>query len=345
MVCTLFLRVAFAVNKNRRFESLYRRRPARKKQMRVTSAIKIHGGKHYLASRIVELLPPRDGERPWHLWREAYFGSGAVTLALDPEGLSEAVNDIHHQLMNFWSTLQQHFEEFQRRVSLVPFSEEEFARAKQVVRAADLEDSLDAIDRSVCFFVACRQSRQGLMRDFATPTRRLRRGMNENVSAWLSAIEGLPAVYERLRRVELRNMDAIEFIRKYDDPAAVFYLDPPYLHATRSTGGGEYVHELSERDHAILLATISSPGGVPLTAEAWAAMAGTSSYDDFLAAIDYRPQGRFLLSGYPSRLYETLLTYWGGWRRVDFEVDNKASSRKTKEVKIESVWMNYPAGI
>lgn len=28
-------------------------------------------------------------------------------------------------------------------------------------------------------------------------------------------------------------------------------------------------------------------------------------------------------------------------KRVDFEIDNKSSGKKTKDKKIESVWMNY----
>ena len=30
-----------------------------------------------------------------------------------------------------------------------------------------------------------------------------------------------------------------------------------------------------------------------------------------------------------------------GWRRVDFDLPNNASSKASKERKVESVWMNY----
>ena len=57
------------------------------------------------------------------------------------------------------------------------------------------------------FFVRCRQSLAGRMKSFATLSRtRTRRGMNEQASAWLTAIEGLPAVrYARLSRVAILN--------------------------------------------------------------------------------------------------------------------------------------------
>jgi hypothetical protein len=52
----------------------------------------------------------------------------------------------------------------------------------------------EPVPSAVNFFVRCRQSMAGRMRDFATLSRtRVRRGMNEQAAAWLSAVEGLPA--------------------------------------------------------------------------------------------------------------------------------------------------------
>lgn len=266
--------------------------------------IKWHGGKHYLAQRIIELMPPRDGARPWHLYREPFAGGLSVLLQLDPEGLSEAVNDLNRDLTAFWNTIQDpsRFVQFQRWVEATPFSEIEWEVANTVGAFSETQ-------RAFLFFVRARQSRQGLMKDFATPTCRLRRGMNENVSAWLSAVDGLPDVHARLRRVEIRCMDAIDFIQQYDDPAAVFYCDPPYLHETRTVTDA-YEHEMTEEQHECLLATLSTL------------------------------KGRFLLSGYRSKLYDV----WAkrrDWRRVEFPIDNKSGSGKTKQRRIECVWMNY----
>lgn len=64
--------------------------------------LKWHGGKHYLAKRIIELMPP-------HVhYVEPYFGGGAVLFAKPSkwiEGHSEVVNDIDGELMNFWRVL------------------------------------------------------------------------------------------------------------------------------------------------------------------------------------------------------------------------------------------------
>ena len=50
-------------------------------------------------------------------------------------------------------------------------------------------------------------------------------------------------------------------------------------------------------------------------------------------------QGKFLLSGYHSHLYDS----WAeqhGYRYVEIAIDNKASSAKQKQQKIECIWMN-----
>ncbi|TWT57215.1 DNA adenine methylase [Thalassoglobus neptunius] len=270
------------------------------------TVLKWHGGKAYLAKKIIELLPPRD---TWHLWREPYFGGGSVTFALDPEGISEAVNDVNAELFNFWKVLQDPITAMilQWGLENTPLSEKRF---REALYSEHVQEAGIDTDGAINFFIRNRQSRQGLGRDFATPTTRVRRGMNENVSAWLSAIDGLPEFHKRLRRIEIRNMDALDFIKKYDHPKAVFYCDPPYLHETRTSTGEYREHEMTQGQHEELLNILSSI------------------------------KGRFLLSGYPSAMYQCFADE-SDWRRVDFEIDNKASGGKTKPKKVECVWMNY----
>ncbi len=91
------------------------------------------------------------------------------------------------------------------------------------------------MQRAVWFFITCRQSLAGRMEDFAPLSRtRTRRRMNEQCSAWLTAVEGLIEVHGRLKRVVILNRPALEVIRQEDGPQTLFYLDPPYLHQTRA---------------------------------------------------------------------------------------------------------------
>lgn len=260
-----------------------------------------HGGKHFTAAWILSHFPDRS---EWHLYREPYFGGGSVLLRIDPEEISEAVNDLDRGLTAFWNTLQDpsQFTLLQRWLEATPFSEIEW-------EVSNIEGALTETQRGFLFFIRARQSRQGLGKDFATPTTRIRRGMNENVSAWLTAVEGLPDIHARLKRVEIRCMDAIDFIKKYDHPKALYYIDPPYLPETRTVTDA-YLHEMTYDQHCHLLNTLASL------------------------------EGKFLLSGYPSSLYDGNAKA-NGWRKVEKQIDNKAGSGETKRVMTEVLYMNY----
>jgi DNA adenine methylase len=227
-------------------------------------------------------------------------------------GCSEVANDIHGELINFWRVLQnrEDFEAFRQRIELTPFSEAEFEDAKEKTARGNSEASESKVERAVRFFILARQSRQGLMNDFATLSRnRTRSRINEQVSAWLNVVEGLPDVHERLREVVILNQSAVDVIRKQDGEHTLFYCDPPYVHETRASTG-EYEFEMSQDQHRELL--------------------------DVLAGI----QGKFMLSGYPSELYrEWELRH--NWKRHDFLIDNKAAAGKVKEKKTECLWCNF----
>lgn len=279
----------------------------------LTQPIKWHGGKHYLAAKIVALMPPRcknpnapaPDDPGWLHYVEPYAGGLSVLLANDPEGISEVVNDLNIRLTKFWTVLQdvEAFTAFQRIIEAMPFSSGEFRAA------INWKPLSRPIEDAVAFFIACRQSLAGRMDSFAGITKnRTRRGMNEQVSAWLNAIEGLPAVHARLKRVLILNRDALDVIREQDGPRTLFYLDPPYLHETRATTGEYGEHEMSAEGHHNLLCLIR------------------------------QCKGKVLLSGYRSSMYDDLLKKWN---RHDFSLPNQAAGGKTKRRMVECVWTNF----
>ncbi len=270
--------------------------------------LKWHGGKYYLASRIVALMVP-------HLhYVEPFFGGGAVLLSRDAEdstlwlppnkGVSEVVNDVNGRLINFWRALQDatQFDHFRRRVEAIPMARVEWQAAHRHVYGQD------TVGDAVAFFVDCRQSRSGLMNGFTSVTRnRTRRQMNGNVSEWLSAVDGLAEVHNRLRRVLIENLHALELIRREDGPGTLFYCDPPYLHETR-TSPDAYAFEMSESEHVQLLTTLREC------------------------------KGKVMISGYPSDLYDNTLN---GWVRHTFELPNNVAAGASKRRMTEVVWCNF----
>ena len=275
--------------------------------------LKWHGGKNYLARRIISLMP-----RHLH-FVEPFAGGLAVLLARDPadrrlwvheappahlRGVSEVANDIDLRLTNFWRVLQrpETFERFCRVVQAVPFSEAEWGDADGRL------DHPDPVERAVAFFVRCRMSLAGRRDAFAGVSRtRTRGGRNEQVNAWWGAVEGLPAVAWRLRDVLVLSRPALDVIRQHDMPHTLFYCDPPYLHSTR-TDTAAYEHEMTEADHRELLAVLKGC------------------------------EGRVMLSGYPSALYDRELA---GWARHTFDLANHAAGGDGKRRMTECLWCNY----
>lgn len=263
---------------------------------------------------------------PRHLnYVEPYAGGLSVLLNRDPadeslwlpghDGVSEVANDLDRDLMNFWKVLQtpQWFLPFHRLCEATPFSEIEWQDASLEFLEWPSHDSnvSDAVVRSWKFFINCRMSLAGRRKGFTGITKtRVRRGMNNEVSAWLSAVDGLPDVHARLKRVMILNRDALEVLRQFDVPSTFAYCDAPYLHSTRVTTSDYGRYEMSVESHRQLLDVLSNF------------------------------KGKFALSGYPSELYEDYAKQ-NGWRVAKFTVPNNAAGGEKKRAMTECLWMNY----
>jgi DNA adenine methylase len=272
---------------------------------RINAPIKWHGGKNYLATKIVNLMPP-------HLhYVEPYFGAGWVALAKPDElveGHSEVVNDLNRDLTNFWLTLQsdESFAMFKRLVDAVPFSQVEFDMAQAMG-----QQYKSYVHRAAAFFIVTRMSLAGRGKDFTAITKtRVRRGMNAEVSAWISSVDGLPEVHARVRRMLILNAQHGPYvIEKQDGPETLYYLDPPYLHETRQATE-VYENEMGDNEHKELL--------------------------DVLAGI----KGKFLLSGYRSKLYDDYAEKYK-WHLTEFQTPNHAAGGDVKRIMTECVWSNF----
>jgi DNA adenine methylase len=287
-----------------------------------SSCLKIHGGKSYLADWIVSKMCP-------HLtYVEPYFGGGAVLFARDPnderlwlaphKGVSEVVNDLNENLTNFWMVLREPvlFEEFRRRCTATEFSGVLWAECSDLLRAAGSPKGVPPgsefrLRHAHAFFVVNRQSLAGRMKSFTGITKtRTRSRMNNEVSAWLSAVDGLPEVHDRLKRVLiLPPQPALDVLRKFDTGDTLHYLDPPYLHETRATTTEYGEHEMDAHDHIELL--------------------------DFITGYT---KSKIMISGYRSETYDVGLH---DWNRHDYNIVNQASHARVKEVKTESLWCNF----
>lgn len=269
--------------------------------MRVKSPFAWYGGKAKYAGWLIEQFPK-------HVRYVEPFGGAGHVLRAKPPSTFEVFNDLDGRIVNFFRVLrdQDSFERLQLMLELSPYARQEFA---EVVDTSLCEDPVENARR---FFVLMRQARGGLGMSKVTNrawavSKRVRREMPEAVSKYLSAIDGLPDVHERLRAVTIEHLPALEVIGKYDDKNTFFYLDPSYLPETRhGQKASTYGCEMTYEDHEALLARI-------LTVK-----------------------GKVMISGYASDLYDSKLA---GWRRE--ELVTTAHVANSGQRRVEVVWMNY----
>jgi DNA adenine methylase len=197
-----------------------------------------------------------------------------------------------------------------RRLQATPFNEAEWRDAKAYLEVPNKKpNGVELVERAARFFVLCRQSMSGRCKDFTPLTRnRTRGGMNEQACSWLNAIEGLPPIHTRLKRVVVLNRPALEVIRTQDGPGVMFYLDPPYIPEVRTSKDAFGPFDMTVEQHEELLDAITGL------------------------------QGMVMISGYASDLYDSRLA---GWARHEFELPNNASSGKQKRRMTEVIWMNF----
>lgn len=232
------------------------------------------------------------------------FGGSAAVLLNRPPAPVETYNDLDSELVNFFETLRNDGDELIRAIGLTPFSREE------LVRSCEAATGLSRLERARRFYVRARQTRTGLAQTssqgrWAHCVLTSRAGMAGAVSRWLGSVEGLSEIVQRLLRVQIENAPALEVIQRYDTEATVFYLDPPYVHASRGDRSA-YGYEMTDADH------------------------------ERLAAVLHAIRGRAVLSGYRTFLYDEL---YADWRRVDAPEKTCHSVRAPRR---ESLWLSFP---
>lgn len=264
-------------------------------ERKLRSPLKWHGGKSYLARRIVALMPEHA------VYVEPFFGGGNVLLNKQPAEL-EVAGDLNSRLVGLWRAIRVS-EALPGMIASTHYCQAVFDDAKKSLHSSDPDVSAWA------FLVRNRMSRGGLDKTFAWSDR-LRGGRPGDVNAWETIKAELPSIGARMTDVFILCADALELVRRYDSESTLFYLDPPYVHDTRTAKAAYGEFEMSFEAHEELLKRLT------------------------------RIQGKFLLSGYDSPLYGHYAIHHD-WRCVEFEIANNSGQGKTKQRRIECVWANF----
>jgi DNA adenine methylase len=256
--------------------------------------MRYHGGKYRLAPWIMAHFPA-------HRIYVEPFGGAASVLMCKPRSPVEVYNDLDGELVNVMRVLQDPAQRarLSEQIALTPYARDEFKDAWQ---PAD-----DPVERARRILIRAQMgfgsggATQGIT-GFRFDTQRLG---GSNMHRWAALPDRLAAFASRLQGVLVENCPALQVLRDHDSPQTLFYVDPPYLPATRRLSGAVYRHEMSEADHAELL--------------------------DALGAL----KGSTVLSGYPHPLYDEALR---DWRRV--ETAARISSQRGSAARTEVLWLS-----
>lgn len=216
----------------------------------------------------------------------------------------EVINDIDAGLVYVYKALRDEPKEFIDRLKKIKYTEKAFKMAM----ARSEQPFEDYIEHGINEYMLRRMSRGGMKKAFAWSDR-LRGGKPGDVNAWETMLEELPSIAERVSKAIILNKSVFEMMKIWDDEECLIYLDPPYLHETRSEGASHiYKHEMTVEDHISLL------------------------------GLARASKAKVIISGYSAPLYNRNLK---GWKCKKKNIANHSSQSKTKERRVECLWMNY----
>lgn len=252
-------------------------------------ALTYYGGKWRLGSWIISHFPPHQN------YLEPCSGACSVLLQKPRSGL-ETINDLDNLVVNFWRVLRDRPDELIRKIRLTPWSRAEFDLA--------LESCEDEVEMARRFWISVQMSFSGS--PGYHPGFRLIKSaehIHSHPDLFDKDLDALNFAYRRFAGVQIENLDALECIRKYDNPDTLIYFDPPYLAETR-------------------------------THTRYNLEAGDISFHTRAAELLNTCRGYVVISGYASEMYCQLYEQMG-WNRVD-----KRSQMNSGPHRIESLWLS-----
>jgi len=266
-------------------------------------ALRYHGGKWKIAPWIIAQMPR-------HSTYVEPFGGAASVLLRKPPVEAEIYNDLDGEVVNLFRVLRDPptAAELRRLLELTPFARAEFRWS--------YEPGVDALETAYKTII---RSYMGFSTDSVTRKTqtgfRANRARNKNNAGWgkhpahewATFADVIPDFVARLRTVVIEERDALEVIGTYDSPETLFFVDPPYMKATRGDNRHRhgYRYEMNDSQHRSLLFVLR------------------------------QLQGKVIVSGYWSRLYADELS---GWRTLQ-----KAAYANCAHARTEHLWMNFPA--
>jgi DNA adenine methylase len=253
------------------------------------------GGKEKLAEHIVALFP-----KSASIYVEPFGGGASVLLHTAGMFAQRVYNDLDDDLVTLWRVIRDQPEQLAALVWATPFARVEM---QYCVQPPDENMSdLERARRLICKFSQFAAAASTTPRNSFVVQK-----PSNHIKKWLKIPDTILYVAELFRDVVIEHTSAETLFPRYDSPDTVWYLDPPYVHATRRCATAKYNHELTEVDHFNLLNLATTL------------------------------QGSVFVSGYHNDLYDTMLR---NFRKKEFESRTRQNSKA-----IEVLWYKYSSSI
>ena len=266
---------------------------------KLKSPVKYYGGKGNGVREIIHAhFPPNYS---YDIYLEPFGGSASVLLLKEQSGI-EIYNDLESNAYSLFKVISDKtlFPAFKEKCDLALYSRQLWNEYKQ-----DLKGDITLLDRAFKYFYVNRTSFNG-HGGFSVSTS-IRRNMSKSTSDFLSTIDGLRQLHNRLSSVVIENTDGIELIKKWDKDRVFMYLDPPYHAITRSSA--RYTIDMNDAQQKELIDTL----------------------------LGFK-KTKVLISGYDCVEYKRLTD--NGWEMTEFKVNTQDTKQKPK-TKTEFLWKNY----
>ena len=262
-------------------------------------AIRYFGGKNNMYNEILKYFP-KDGT--YNTYIEPFAGSYGIGLKINNPPPIEIYNDLDKNVYSLYKVLSDIslFNEFKDKCDLVLYNEDLRKEFKGLLKT----DNISMVDRAFYFFYVNRTSHNGIG-GFSKNTY-IRRNMSKSISDFLSSIDRLPELHDRLSKVIVTNTDGIELIKKYNQSDVLIYNDVPYVQSTRTST--RYDVDMNNDDQKRFLDVV------------------------------IESKSKILISGYDCELYNILEE--NGFEKHKFEVKT-ISGNFTPKTKTEVIWRNY----
>ncbi len=265
----------------------------------IKSPIKFFGGKGGMYKQIIQYFPDSIS---YKIYIEPFGGSAAILLS-QPLGKVEIYNDLYQNVYSLYKVIadKELFTRFKEKCDLALYSEQIRAEFKQELKKSDL----NIVNRAFYYWYVNRTSHNGIggiSRNYY-----IRRNMSKSTSDFLSCIDRLKRLHDRLSSVIILNRDALELIKENDKSNVFIYADSPYHQSTRTSC--RYEVDMDDEKQ--------------------------KQYIDILLNIK---NAKMLVSGYDCEEYKRLVK--NNWQKIDFKVKTVDGNFNPK-TKIETLWKNY----